>query len=101
MSMTRVSSPVRTMFESPPPPGEWREVAAGVFWARVALPFRLNHVNVYLIDDGDAWNILDTGIPVPRGFLLKKVVRKKHGLMKQRTGNATPAPPPPPHRTPP
>jgi glyoxylase-like metal-dependent hydrolase (beta-lactamase superfamily II) len=50
------------MFEAPPAPGEWREVAAGVFWARVALPFRLNHVNVYLIDDGDAWNIVDTGI---------------------------------------
>ena len=26
-----------------------------MFWARVALPFRLNHVNVYLIDDGDTW----------------------------------------------
>jgi glyoxylase-like metal-dependent hydrolase (beta-lactamase superfamily II) len=50
------------MFEAPPAPGEWREVAPGVFWARVALPFRLNHVNVYLIDDGDAWNIVDTGI---------------------------------------
>jgi glyoxylase-like metal-dependent hydrolase (beta-lactamase superfamily II) len=60
--MTQAASPVRTMFDAPPPPGEWREVAAGVFWARVALPFRLNHVNVYLIDDGDAWNIVDTGI---------------------------------------
>jgi glyoxylase-like metal-dependent hydrolase (beta-lactamase superfamily II) len=50
------------MVEKPPAPGEWLEVAAGVFWARVALPFRLNHVNVYLIDDGDAWNIVDTGI---------------------------------------
>ena len=26
------------------------------------LPFRLNHVNVYLIDDGDGWAVLDTGI---------------------------------------
>src|SRR5262249_49482325 len=61
-SMTQSSSPVRIMVEKPPAPGEWLEVAAGVFWARVALPFRLNHVNVYLIDDGDAWNIVDTGI---------------------------------------
>jgi glyoxylase-like metal-dependent hydrolase (beta-lactamase superfamily II) len=55
------SSP-RIMFETPPAPGAWMEVAPGVFWARVALPFRLNHVNVYLIDDGGAWNIVDTGI---------------------------------------
>jgi glyoxylase-like metal-dependent hydrolase (beta-lactamase superfamily II) len=61
-SMTQVSSQIRTISAPPPGPGEWREVAAGVFWSRVALPFRLDHVNVYLVDDGDAWNIVDTGI---------------------------------------
>ena len=60
--MTQSPSPIRPLSDPPPPPGEWREVAPGVFWARVALPFRLNHVNVYLIDDGEAWNIVDTGI---------------------------------------
>jgi len=64
--MTQSSAPVRIMFERPPAPGEWLEVAAGVFWARVALPFRLNHVNVYLVDDGDSWNIVDTGIASDR-----------------------------------
>ncbi len=28
----------------------------------LALPFRLNHVNVYLIADGDGWTLVDTGI---------------------------------------
>ena len=37
-------------------------VAPGVLWARFALPFRLNHVNVYLIEDGDGWVAIDTGI---------------------------------------
>ncbi len=60
--MTQTSSRVRTAFATPPAAGEWQEVAEGVFWARVALPFRLNHVNVYLIDDGSSWNIVDTGI---------------------------------------
>jgi glyoxylase-like metal-dependent hydrolase (beta-lactamase superfamily II) len=60
--MSQSPSPIRAISDPLPPPGEWREVARGVFWARVALPFRLNHVNVYLIDDGDAWNIVDTGI---------------------------------------
>lgn len=60
--MTQVSSEIRAISETPPVPGEWIEVAAGVFWSRVALPFRLNHVNVYLIDDGASWNVIDTGI---------------------------------------
>lgn len=46
----------------PPAPGETIEVAPGILWARIPLPFRLNHINVYLIDDGEGWAILDTGI---------------------------------------
>jgi glyoxylase-like metal-dependent hydrolase (beta-lactamase superfamily II) len=46
----------------PPGPGEVKEMAPGILWARIALPFRLNHINVYLIDDGEGWAILDTGI---------------------------------------
>jgi glyoxylase-like metal-dependent hydrolase (beta-lactamase superfamily II) len=46
----------------PPAPGEVKEMAPGILWARIPLPFRLNHINVYLIDDGDGWAILDTGI---------------------------------------
>ena len=45
-----------------PEPGKVIEVASGIFWARIPLPFRLNHVNVYLIDDGDGWVVFDTGI---------------------------------------
>ncbi len=37
-------------------------MAPGILWARIPLPFRLNHVNVYMIDDGDGWAIFDTGI---------------------------------------
>lgn len=48
----------------PPPPGEAIEVAPGVLWARFWLPFRLNHVNVYLIDDGAGWIAIDTGIGI-------------------------------------
>lgn len=38
------------------------EVAPGILWFRIPLPFRLDHVNIYLIDDGDGWAVLDTGI---------------------------------------
>ena len=60
--MTHSSSEIHAVSDAPPKPGEWLEIAAGVFWSRVALPFRLNHVNVYLIDDGNSWSVIDTGI---------------------------------------
>jgi glyoxylase-like metal-dependent hydrolase (beta-lactamase superfamily II) len=46
----------------PPAPGETIEVAPGILWLRMPLPFRLNHINIYLIEDGDGWAIVDTGI---------------------------------------
>jgi glyoxylase-like metal-dependent hydrolase (beta-lactamase superfamily II) len=49
-------------FPTAPEPGKVIEVAPGILWARIPLPFRLNHVNVFLIDDGDGWAVLDTGI---------------------------------------
>jgi glyoxylase-like metal-dependent hydrolase (beta-lactamase superfamily II) len=46
----------------PPAPGHVIEIAPGILWARIPLPFRLDHINVYLIDDGRGWAVLDTGI---------------------------------------
>ncbi len=52
-------------FPVPPAPGEAIEVADGVLWLRAALPFRLDHVNLYLIEDGPGFALLDTGIDNP------------------------------------
>jgi glyoxylase-like metal-dependent hydrolase (beta-lactamase superfamily II) len=49
-------------FPAPPAPGTALEVAPGLLWVRLALPFRLDHVNVYLIEDGAGWALVDTGI---------------------------------------
>ena len=38
------------------------EVATGILWLRLPLPFALDHVNVWLLDDGDGWTLVDTGI---------------------------------------
>ncbi len=48
-------------WETPPPPGEALEVADGILWLRLPLPMALDHVNVYALDDGDGWTIVDTG----------------------------------------
>lgn len=49
-------------FPDAPEPGQTIEIAPGLLWARLELPFRLNHVNVYLLRDGDGWAIIDTGV---------------------------------------
>jgi len=46
----------------PPPPGVAREVAPGVHWIRMPLPFVLQWINLWLIEDGDGWTIVDTGM---------------------------------------
>jgi glyoxylase-like metal-dependent hydrolase (beta-lactamase superfamily II) len=33
----------------------------GIFWLRVRLPLALDHVNLWLCDDGDGWTVVDTG----------------------------------------
>ena len=45
-----------------PAPGEVTEVADGVFWIRMPMRGRLNHINVWLLRDIDGWTIVDTGI---------------------------------------
>lgn len=53
---------LRFPHSEPPPAGTTREVAPGVRWLRMPLPFALNHINLWLVDDGDGWAIIDTGI---------------------------------------
>ena len=61
--LTKIDNPPLDFpISEPPAPGQTVEVAPGILWARIPLPFRLNHINVYLIDDGKGWAVLDTGI---------------------------------------
>jgi glyoxylase-like metal-dependent hydrolase (beta-lactamase superfamily II) len=38
------------------------EVAPGILWMRQPLPMALDHVNVYALEDGPGWAIIDTGM---------------------------------------
>jgi glyoxylase-like metal-dependent hydrolase (beta-lactamase superfamily II) len=49
-------------YDAAPRPGGAVEVAAGVHWLCMPLPFKLDHINLWLLDDGDGWTIVDTGI---------------------------------------
>jgi glyoxylase-like metal-dependent hydrolase (beta-lactamase superfamily II) len=50
-------------FESPPAPGTALPIAPGVHWLRLPMPDGpLNHINVWMLDDGDGWALVDTGM---------------------------------------
>ncbi len=46
-------------------PGDGRllQVAEGVFWLRMPIPFSLDHINLWVLDAGDHWAVVDTGFP--------------------------------------
>jgi len=45
-----------------PDPGVIKNVAPGIYWLRMPLPFQLNHINLWLIEETNGWTIVDTGI---------------------------------------
>lgn len=53
--------------EAPPAEGEAIEVAPGILWMRLPLPMKLDHVNIYALDDGDGWTVVDSGFHSKRG----------------------------------
>ena len=57
---------IRYPFPDAPKEGEAITVAPGVLWMRLPLPMALDHVNVYALDDGDSWTIIDTGFASKR-----------------------------------
>jgi len=49
-------------FPTPPVPGETLQVAPGVHWLRMPLPFALDHINLWLLAEPDGWTLVDCGI---------------------------------------
>src|SRR3954467_14788582 len=49
-------------FSEVPAPGATITVAPGVQWLSMPLPFQLDHINLWLLEDADAWTVVDTGI---------------------------------------
>jgi glyoxylase-like metal-dependent hydrolase (beta-lactamase superfamily II) len=87
-----------------PEVGATMEVAPGVLWLRMPLPFALNHVNLWLLKEGDGWCAVDTGlttVPImdvwnkllPIYPLTRQIVTHYHpdhiglaGWLEQKTG---------------
>lgn len=80
------TSGLRYPFADPPPEGAVIEIAEGVFWARLPLPMALDHVNVYILDDGDGWTVFDTGFDTARsrGIWVKLLAGPLRGKQVRR-----------------
>src|SRR4029079_1380082 len=49
-------------FPAPPERGRTLEVAPGVHWIRMPLPYALNHINLWALDDGHGRALVDPGV---------------------------------------
>lgn len=54
--------PLTYPWPTPPEPGRPLAVAPGVHWLRMPLPFALDHINLWLLEDGPGWTVVDTGL---------------------------------------
>jgi glyoxylase-like metal-dependent hydrolase (beta-lactamase superfamily II) len=48
-------------FPAAPAPGQTLTVAPGIVWLRMPLPFALDHINLWLIEEAEGWTLVDTG----------------------------------------
>ncbi|MSQ89661.1 MAG: MBL fold metallo-hydrolase [Betaproteobacteria bacterium] len=71
-------------FANPPAPASTIEVAPGVHWLRMVLPFQLDHINLWLLEDGSkenpSWLMIDTGLgDEPTRALWERIFADKIG----------------------
>jgi len=60
--MRSQSESIHYEYNFKPETGEAIDILPGLKWLRLPLPFLLGHINVWLLQDGDGWAIVDTGI---------------------------------------
>ncbi|MFA4970940.1 MAG: MBL fold metallo-hydrolase, partial [Sulfuritalea sp.] len=56
-----LNAPIAYLHETAPAPGTAVPVAPGIEWLCMPLPFALNHINLWLLEDGDGYAAIDTG----------------------------------------
>lgn len=60
--MNDIRSELDFPYTDAPAPARSCEIAPGVHWLRMPLPFALNHINLWLLADGDGAAIVDCGL---------------------------------------
>lgn len=53
---------IRALWNAPPAVGEATEIVAGLWLLSLPIGRALDRVNIYILEDGDGWTVVDTGI---------------------------------------
>lgn len=61
---------IRSETHTIPPEGTAQEIAPGVLWLQMPLPFKPDTVNIYAFRDAEGWTVVDTGLDTRRGRAL-------------------------------
>lgn len=72
------AGPIEFPYVPPLPDASVVTLAPGVLWARMPMPMQLDHINVYLLRDGDGWFIVDTGLNLPASRVLWETIVDRH-----------------------
>ena len=68
---------------SVPDDGQVAAVVPGIRWLRMPLPFVLNHVNLWLVEDTGGWSCIDTGVTWEKGKAIWEMVLETYPLTRQ------------------
>jgi len=55
---------LRYLYPQAPAAGSGKEIFPGIHWLRLPLPFDLDHINLWLLKDGEGYTLVDTGMSV-------------------------------------
>jgi glyoxylase-like metal-dependent hydrolase (beta-lactamase superfamily II) len=60
-----ISAVINYPLETPPATGQTLAVHPGILWLRMPLPFALDHINLWLIEEQGTWTAVDCGFSAP------------------------------------
>ena len=94
-----MNAPIAYPHETAPAPGVAVPVAPGIEWLCMPLPFALNHINLWLLADGDGYAAVDTGFaldPVKQAWQSALAGRRRefaeHGSAPAPVGDSAMSP---------
>ena len=75
-----LTTPLHFPVAMPPGAGETLRIAPGIEWLRMPLPFALDHINLWLLEDGPGWTIVDAG------YAMTETTARWERIFAQRLG---------------
>ena len=69
---------LQTLYPNPPPLGQPQSIGHGISWLRLPLPFALDHINVWLIEEDEYYTLVDCGACLPSVEALWQTIAQQY-----------------------